>query len=388
MVSTNNSAIPEAADRDSTLGRIYRVIATRPVLPAAIFAIGGRVLFSAIAAFLAPRLRLDPVLVYSNELTEHLMSQSEGWKYALLGVWERFDTLWYVHIAQFGYDRPDAIVFYPLYPLLIALSHLPPLIAALLISTLSSFLFAWGLQKLVMLDYSSAVGMRALVLYLVWPAGFMLFAAYPESLLLCCVIWAIYFARSGNAVGTAIMALLAGATKALGALVFLPIVFIAIRDMKWRVLAASILAPCAPIVLAIWVNASGRMAAQDVYAAYWRTTVVPPWHTFWLGLISPTPFAGLNVLALSVVLLFAFAFAKRLDYALFAAGVLWLILSKQTMPLLQSTSRYVMLVFPAFVNVGRELESRLRFALLVVLLALIAFNVFEKFLAWWLIVFF
>jgi hypothetical protein len=283
-------------------------------------------------------------------------------------------------------DRPDAIVFYPLYPLLIALSHLPPLIAALLISTVSSFLFAWGLQKLVMLDDSPAVGMRTLVLYLVWPAGFMLFAAYPESLLLCGVVWAIYFARTGNAVGTAIMALLAGATKALGAVVFLPVAFIAIRNMKWRVLAASIFATCAPIALAIWVNASGHMAAQQVYAAYWRTTVAPPWRTFWLSLNAATPFGGLNMLALCLVVVFAFAFARRFEYSLFAAGVLWLILSKQTMPLLQSTSRYVMLVFPAFINAGRVVESRLRFALLATALALIAFNVFERFLAWWLIV--
>jgi len=386
MASTSTSAVPKSASQESRLERIYQLIASSPVRTAAVFAIGGRVLFSGIAALLSPYLQLDPEVVYSNAFTEHLMSQSEGWKYALLGVWERFDTLWYVHISQYGYDRPDAIVFYPLYPLLIALSHLPPLIAALLISTISCFLFAWGLQKLVMLDDPPAVGVRALVLYLVWPAGFMLFAAYPESLLLCCVVWAIYFARTGNAMGTAIMAMLAGATKALGALVFLPIAFIAIRQMKWRVLAASVFAGCAPVALAIWVNASGRMAAQQVYAEYWRTTVAPPWRTLLLSLNAATPFGGLNMLALCLVILFAFAFARRIEYSLFAAAVLWLILSKQTNPLLQSTSRYVMLVFPAFINVGSVLESRLRFALFAAGLALIAFNVFDGFLDWWLIV--
>jgi len=386
MAPTSSSAKPEAAGLESRLERIHRLITSSPVRIAAIFAIGGRVLFSAIAALLAPHLQLDPAVVHSNEITDHLMSQSAGWKYALLGVWERFDTLWYIHIAQSGYDRPDAIVFYPLYPLLIALSHLPPLIAALLISTVSSFLFAWGLQKLVMLDDSLAVGVRALVLYLVWPAGFMLFAAYPESLLLCCVVWAIYFARTGNAVATAIMALLAGATKALGVVVLLPIAFTAIREMKWRVLAASIGAACVPFALAIWVNASGRMGAEQVYAAYWRTTVALPWRTFWVGLNAAAPFGGLNILALCLVLVFAFTFARRFDYSLFAAGVLCLVLSKETMPLLQSTSRYVMLIFPAFINAGRELESRLRFALFAGALALIAFNVLERFLAWWLIV--
>ena len=92
------------------------------------------------------------------------------------------------------------------------------------------------------------------------------------------------------------------------------------------------------------------------------------------------------MLALCFVLVFAFTFARRFDYLLFAAGVLFLVLSKETLPLLQSTSRYVMLIFPAFINAGRELESRPRFALFAGVLALIAFNVFERFLAWWLIV--
>ncbi len=300
------SASTEPVVTRAKLAGAARRILESPVKTAAAFVLVGRLLYSLIAALYAPYLRLDSAFVNSNKLTYRLMSQSEGWKYALLGVWERFDTLWYIHIAQSGYDRPDALVFYPLYPLLIAVSHLPPLVAALLISTVSSFLFAWGFQKLVMLDYLPAVGGRALVLYLVWPAGFMLFAGYPESLLLCCVVWAIYFARSGSAVGTVLMALLAGATKPTGALVFVPIAFIAIRESKWRVLAASLAAACAPVAMALWSNASGRMAAQQVYATYWGTTIGPPWQTFWFALVVPTPFGGLNMLALCLVMLFAF----------------------------------------------------------------------------------
>ncbi len=378
------SASTEPVVTRAKLAGAARRILESPVKTAAAFVLVGRLLYSLIAALYAPYLRLDSAFVNSNKLTYRLMSQSEGWKYALLGVWERFDTLWYIHIAQSGYDRPDALVFYPLYPLLIAVSHLPPLVAALLISTVSSFLFAWGFQKLVMLDYLPAVGGRALVLYLVWPAGFMLFAGYPESLLLCCVVWAIYFARSGSAVGTVLMALLAGATKPTGALVFVPIAFIAIRESKWRVLAASLAAACAPVAMALWSNASGRMAAQQVYATYWGTTIGPPWQTFWFALVVPTPFGGLNMLALCLVMLFAFL--GRLEYSFFAASVLWVVLSKQTMPLLESTSRYVMLIFPAFMNAGRVSESRLRFALFAAALALIAVSVLERFLNWRLIV--
>ena len=90
------------------------------------------------------------------------------------------------------------------------------------------------------------------------------------------------------------------------------------------------------------------------------------------------------MLALCLVLLFAFL--GRLEYSLFAASVLWVVLSKQTLPLLESTSRYVMLIFPAFMNAGRVVESRFRFALLAAALALIAVGVLERFLNWRLIV--
>lgn len=384
MVFGTVSASTVPAGSETRLAGTVRMILESPVKTAAAYALIGRVLYSLIAALYAPYVRLDPRFVNSNALSDHLISQADGWKYALLGVWERFDTLWYMHISQSGYDRPEALVFYPLYPLLVSFSHLPPLPAALLISTISSFLFAWGFQKLIMLDYTPAVGWRALVLYLVWPAGFILFAGYPESLLLCCVVWAIYFARMGSATGTTMMALLAGATKAMGSLVFFPIAFVAIRGSKWRVLAASFAAGCAPLAMALWLHASGRMAAQQVYWTYWNTTIGPPWQTFWAALIVPTQFGGVNMLALCLVLLFAFL--GRLEYSLFAGSVLWLVLSKQTMPVLESTCRYVMLVFPFFLNAGLVLDSRRRFVFFAMALAVIEAIVLERFLNWRLIV--
>src|ERR1700688_2002346 len=95
-----------------------------------------RVFYSAVAAAFLPFLHPDPVLIHSNELTENLPSPY-GLHYALLGIWERFDTLWYLRIAKSGYDLPMAVIFYPLYPWLIrGLGGLAgPMAAALLIST-------------------------------------------------------------------------------------------------------------------------------------------------------------------------------------------------------------------------------------------------------------
>jgi hypothetical protein len=82
---------------------------------AAALTIALRIVFSVVAGALSFFLSLKPALIQSNGLAENLALPG-SWYYATLGVWERFDTLWYLHIAQHGYDAPMAVIFYPLYP--------------------------------------------------------------------------------------------------------------------------------------------------------------------------------------------------------------------------------------------------------------------------------
>jgi hypothetical protein len=44
-------------------------------------------------------------LIRSNALTEALAPPDRSLHYLLLNLWSRFDTLWYLHIAEHGYDR-------------------------------------------------------------------------------------------------------------------------------------------------------------------------------------------------------------------------------------------------------------------------------------------
>src|SRR4030081_401153 len=74
-----------------------------------------RVVYTGVAAVAAVVLRPDARLIQSNVLTQNLPAAG-SWHYALLGIWQRFDTLWYLRIAEHGYDLPAAVVFYPLYP--------------------------------------------------------------------------------------------------------------------------------------------------------------------------------------------------------------------------------------------------------------------------------
>ena len=108
-----------------------------------------RLFYTGFAAALSFILHPAPGLIHSNALTENLPAPGT-WHYAFLGVWERFDTLWYLHIAQHGYDLPMAVIFHPVYPAAIRLASwlLPPAVAALMISTAGAFFFFWGMLRI------------------------------------------------------------------------------------------------------------------------------------------------------------------------------------------------------------------------------------------------
>ena len=158
-----------------------------------------RLTYSLIGVSLAPTLALDPALIEMNQLTDNLMPQSEGLRYGVLGIWERFDTLWYLRIAEHGYDLPQASVFYPLYPSLIrALSAIGigGLASALIVSTMATFFLLLGLFRLAEMDLPAGAAWRSVLLLAAWPASFIFLAGYPDSLVLALVVWAVYWART------------------------------------------------------------------------------------------------------------------------------------------------------------------------------------------------
>jgi hypothetical protein len=356
---------------------------------ALLFTLCLRVFYSAIGALATPYLKLNPRLIRSNDLTDNLMPRSAGLAYGLLGVWERFDTLWYLHIAQTGYDRPDAVVFYPLYPLLIRASApvlWRPLVAALLISTASCFFLFWGFQKLFELDLPRETVQRATVIYAAWPASFMLFAGYPDSMLTALTIWSVYAARRGRWLQAGALGFLAGLTKAAGVLVIVPIVVIAWREHKLRLWRAWPAAMCllGPLAFILYLKIVGLPSPAEAYPKYWKTQVALPWDTLWAslkpfwggraeGATGPDPLLAFNLLML--LFIFAPTFIKKLreEHRLYALAALILFLMKKTDPLLQSANRYLLSVFPAFAAWG--LLARNRFVLVTIIFAISIFNI-------------
>ena len=82
---------------------MLRKLETRPDWQIALTITASLRLFYSVAATIAsPFLHPDPAIIHSNALTGNLPAPG-GLHYALLGIWERFDTLWYlslIHISE------------------------------------------------------------------------------------------------------------------------------------------------------------------------------------------------------------------------------------------------------------------------------------------------
>jgi len=180
---------------------------------------------------------------------------------AFTDVWARWDSVWFLRIAEHGYDAASgaASAFYPLYPATVAglgrvlFGHY--VLAGILISlaaALAAFLLLYRLAE----ERLGAEGARRTVLYLaVFPFALFLQAVYSESLYLFLTLAAFalaerrQFLAAGGVTGLALLtrptgvallpalALLAwherGRLRALGALAVAPVLFAAYPLYLW-----------------------------------------------------------------------------------------------------------------------------------------------------------
>jgi hypothetical protein len=353
-----------------------------------------RLVYSVVAAVAALVQPVNWRLLHSNALTENLLPPNHGMRYLWLGVWERFDTLWYLHIATYGYDRPESVVFFPLYPSLIKMLSvvMPPIAAALLISTVAAFCFFWGLEKLLSGDYAPNVVDESVLLCAVWPASFIFFAGYTESLLLALIVWSVCLAREDRWTAAAALGLAAALTKAIGVVVFVPLLIMAYRSRRsvaWPV----ILVPLGTAAYLGYLRLAGHSALGAAYAQYWRTSAAAPWTTLWPCVSTlahaPNLILILNLTCLAVVCILTAKSRARVEYLVYAAAAIGLVLCKQTTPPLQSMMRYVLIIFPAWAGLARLLQTphwRSRFRLVCACLFLMNLGLLWLFEGWSLVV--
>ena len=348
-----------------------------------------RVIYSAVAALAALFLHPRAGLIRTNGLTEMLPSPG-GWHYALIGVWQRFDTLWYLRIAERGYDLPGAVVFYPLYPGLIrSLSPImEPAAAALLISTIASFFYFLGLPRLARSEVAGASAERVVLLAAVWPASFYFFAGYTEALAIALIVWCIVWARDERWLAAIACAIAAGLTRSAGTLLIVPLVVMAWRTGRGNKRWLALLAPSGTIGYWFWLRQSGRLDIAAAYSAYWKTSVAPPWTTLWLAIRSLAeridPLVVISLIALIFFFVAGVSARRRPEDRWFSAAVIVHMLLRVCSPPLFGAPRYLLPVYAAYLTTGDWTTklSRGRFALLCAALFACNLGWMWAFLSW------
>ncbi len=370
---------------------MLRKVSSRPDWQIALgVTVGLRGFYSAMAAAFLLFLHPDPALIRSNALTETLPSP-HGLHYALLGIWERFDTLWFLRIAEHGYDRPIAVIFYPLYPAAIRLMSglVPATVAALLVSTVATFFLFWGLLRLAS-EISEAGKLRTLLLLCVWPTSFVLFAGYADSLTLALAVWAIIFGREARWEAATACGLLAGLARPTGVLVFIPLLVMALRSRQAKALAVA-LTPLGLLSYWGWLRWSGRLSVVEAYRLYQGMTMVPPWRGLAEALrLIVAEHDILLAIKLGLVIMVAVISLRRdvraqlrIEDKAFALAVILQMLMYTGRPLLGAV-RYVLMVYPAFLVCGAYSErwNRKQFGFCLTALGLLNLTWMWAFLNW------
>jgi hypothetical protein len=140
----------------------------------------------------------------------------------VLGPFARWDSVWYMTIANSGYGGQLArTAFFPLYPMLIHAGAWivgSDLISGILISLVCFVIALWFLYKLTYLHFGSEVAQVTVTLLAFAPFSFYFSAVYTESLFLALSLAAVYYARSGRWAIAGVLGLLAASSRNSGVL--------------------------------------------------------------------------------------------------------------------------------------------------------------------------
>src|SRR6476646_7834906 len=169
---------------------------------------------------------------------------------AITDVWARWDSVWFLRIAEHGYGSAEgaAAAFYPLYPAAVSLlgrvlfGHY--VLAGILVSLAASFASFLLLYRIAE-AHLGAEGARRAVLYLaVFPMALFLQAVYSESLYLLLTLAAFLLAERRRFLGAGVVAGLALLTRSAGIALLPALVLFAWQaPRRERALASLLVAP-------------------------------------------------------------------------------------------------------------------------------------------------
>jgi hypothetical protein len=156
--------------------------------------------------------------IYGTQAYQALTNSSIGSLRNWLGIWNRWDAVHYINLAENGYQATGEarflIIFYPLFPWLtrlVALVFGNYIFSGLVVAGIASIAAGLLLQKVIRLDYEKEFADRTVWLMFIFPTSYALHVPYTESLLISLALGSFLMARTDRW-------LLAGALGALACL--------------------------------------------------------------------------------------------------------------------------------------------------------------------------
>jgi Gpi18-like mannosyltransferase len=314
------------------------------------------------AFFALNRFNLESDTAYSW-INPESFSQEKSWNPFSLHA--RWDSFWYLDIAQNGYSFQGAeklsnIVFFPLYPLLIrATSFLTAgnfVLAGYILSTIFLFLALLYLFKLTREFHSEINPYLPIVFLLIFPTAFFLNAIYTESLFLFLSLAAFYYGLKRNFLKAGIFGLFASLTRVTGILLVIPLFWEYLKNCNFnfkRVFSLKItpllLVPAgtAGFLLYHYLNFGDLFLFFKVQGWWGRTFKLNDGHFSFFTNPSLVNFCLDVFFVILILSAIYFVFRKKwFSYGFYMLATMGIILSTGT---LMSIGRYILVLFPIYI---------------------------------------
>lgn len=314
-----------------------------------------------------------------------------------------WDGQWYLKLAQYGYDFPEAppdphgrpfpeapLAFFPLYPAFTSMVSTLPGVSleagALLVSALAGAVAAVGIVRLAQLvDPRPRVGLLLVALWAGAPMAITLSMTYTEALFIACAVWSLVFVLERQWIAAGSVAMLAGFVRSTASVLIAVVVMAAVIAAwrgrgRWQALAGAALAPLG--LLSYW----GFVAIRTKNLTGWQDIEWRGWNTRWdwgqetAEFTLRTLATGSSVMQVgSVVVLFGAAglavaaALRRLPWPLVAYGAGIVVLIAGTAGLPFAKPRFLFpAMFVLLLPVALELAGRRRSTMLAAVVTTVA----------------
>jgi len=287
---------------------------------------------------------------------------------AWLGLWQRFDAIWYTSIAENGYGAIEGDhAFPPFFPLLIRL--LTPIfgdafLAGLFISHTAA-LYALKLLYEVFIQWGDhRTARQTLIFFLLFPSSFFLFSVYTEPLFLVLAILSMKCMQNRAWHWAGFWTFLAILTRLQGIALFAPMLYLMWRDQPFLRSArhwTGLLFAGSGFLLYAYLRSIIIQSGSGGFAdPAWQARLVLPWESYFIAVqnILSGTFNYIDLLnwmaaTLFIILLFAGWRKVPVEYNLYSMFSFLVILTRvvEGQPLL-AMLRYSLTLFPAFFTIN------------------------------------